>query len=170
MFAAADYDQLITTALPWPCQHGKEDAVLLDAFGGFLHGRILPHLKGVIREWVQLGERKLTGNLPMGVRLWGMTQALGPVLSALSFQALCSSRRPLILGAIIATSKLAACPALNRPSPCKGHQIILSHHMHCRPQTGKAHSFRLLFSFKCLLSSICFPSESLMLKLSLFPR
>ena len=56
VFAAVACDQLITAVLPWPCQRGDEDTVLLDAFGGFLHGRILPHLKGVIRERVQFGE------------------------------------------------------------------------------------------------------------------
>ena len=55
MFAAA-CDQLAAAVLPWPCQRGDEDTVLLDALGGFPHGRILPHLKGVIRERMQLRE------------------------------------------------------------------------------------------------------------------
>ena len=41
VFAAVACDQLVAAVLPWPCQRGDEDAVLLDAFGGFLHGRIL---------------------------------------------------------------------------------------------------------------------------------
>ena len=47
VFAAVACDQLVAAVLPWPCQRGDTDAVLLDAFGGFLHGRILPHLKGL---------------------------------------------------------------------------------------------------------------------------
>ena len=56
VFASVACDQLVAAVLPWPRQHGDEDAVFLDAFGGFLHGRILPHLKGMIRERMQLRE------------------------------------------------------------------------------------------------------------------
>ena len=75
---------------------------------------------------------------------------------------------------IITTSKLVVCTAPYRGhyrhSPCKGYRIIVSHHTHCHPYTGKAHSFHLSFSFNRLRSSICFPSESLMRKLFFFPR
>ena len=71
VFAAVACDQLITAVLPWPCQRGDEDAVLLDAFGGFLHGRILPHLKGVIRERMQLRERNLNNYFLLRFRLFG---------------------------------------------------------------------------------------------------
>ena len=46
-----------------------EDAVFLDAFGGFLHGRILSHLKGVIRERMQLRERNLNNYFLLRFRL-----------------------------------------------------------------------------------------------------
>ena len=71
VFAAVACNQLITAALPWPRQRGDEDAVLLDAFGGFLHGRILPHLKGVIRERMQLRERNLNNYFLLRFRLFG---------------------------------------------------------------------------------------------------
>ena len=71
VFAAVACDQFIAAVLPWPCQRGDEDAVLLDAFGGFLHGRILPHLKGMIREWMQLGERNLNDHFLLRFRLFG---------------------------------------------------------------------------------------------------
>ncbi len=98
VFAAVAGDQLITAVLPWPCQRGDEDAVFLDAFGGFLHGRILPHLKGVIRERMQLRERNLNNYFLLRLRLFWMARAFCPVLSVLFFQALCSSCRHLILG------------------------------------------------------------------------
>ena len=71
VFAAVACNQLITAVLPWPCQRGDEDAVLLDAFGGFLHGRILSHLKGVIRERMQLRERNLNNYFLLRFRLFG---------------------------------------------------------------------------------------------------
>ena len=71
VFASVACDQLIAAVLPWPRQRGDEDAVLLDAFGGFLHGRILPHLKGMIREWMQLGERNLNDYFLLRFRLFG---------------------------------------------------------------------------------------------------
>ena len=40
-------------------------------FGGFLHGRILPHLKGMIREWMQLRERNLNNYFLLRFRLFG---------------------------------------------------------------------------------------------------
>ena len=61
-----------------------EDAVFLNAFGGFLHGRILPHLKGVIRERMQLRERNLNNYFLLRFRLL-MARAFCPVLSALFF-------------------------------------------------------------------------------------
>ena len=48
VFAAVACDQFIAAVLPWPRQRGDGDAVFLDAFGGFLHGRILPHLKDLL--------------------------------------------------------------------------------------------------------------------------
>ena len=71
VFASAACDQLITAVLPWPRQHGDEDAVFLDAFGGFLHGRILPHLKGMIRERMQLREWDLDDYILLRFRLFG---------------------------------------------------------------------------------------------------
>ena len=71
VFAAVACDQFIAAVLPWPRQRGDEDAVLLDAFSGFLHGRILPHLKGMIREWMQLGERNLNDYFLLRLRLFG---------------------------------------------------------------------------------------------------
>ena len=71
VFAAVACDQFIAAVLPWPRQRGDEDAVLLDAFGGFLHGRILPHLKGMIREWMQFGERNLNDYFLLRFRLFG---------------------------------------------------------------------------------------------------
>ena len=64
-------DQLIAAVLPWPRPRGDEDAVFLDAFGGFLHGRILPHLKGMIRERMQLGEWNLNDHFLLWFRLFG---------------------------------------------------------------------------------------------------
>ena len=49
----------------------NEDTVFLDAFGGFLHGRILPHLKGMIRERMQLRERNLNNYFLLRFRLFG---------------------------------------------------------------------------------------------------
>ena len=57
--------------LPWPRQRGDEDAVFLNAFGSFLHGRILPHLKGVIRERMQFGEWDLDDYFLLRFRLFG---------------------------------------------------------------------------------------------------
>lgn len=71
VFAAVACNQFIAAVLPWPRQRGDEDAVLLDAFGGFLHGRILPHLKGVIRERMQLRERNLNNYFLLRFRLFG---------------------------------------------------------------------------------------------------
>ena len=71
VFAAVACNQLITAVLPWPRQRGDEDAVFLNAFGGFLHGRILPHLKGVIRERMQLRERNLNNYFLLRFRLFG---------------------------------------------------------------------------------------------------
>ena len=71
VFASAACDQLITAVLPWPCQRGDEDAVFLDAFGGFLHGRILPHLKGMIRERMQLREWDLDDYILLRFWLFG---------------------------------------------------------------------------------------------------
>ena len=71
VFAAVTCDQFIAAVLPWPRQRGDEDAVLLDAFGGFLHGRILSHLKGVIRERMQLRERNLNNYFLLRFRLFG---------------------------------------------------------------------------------------------------
>ena len=71
VFASVACDQLITAVLPWPRQRGDEDAVFLNAFGGFLHGRILPHLKGVIRERMQLRERNLNNYFLLRFRLFG---------------------------------------------------------------------------------------------------
>ena len=71
VFAAVACDQFIAAVLPWPRQRGDEDAVLLDAFGGFLHGRILPHLKGMIRERMQLRERNLNNYFLLRFRLFG---------------------------------------------------------------------------------------------------
>ena len=71
VFAAVACDQLIAAVLPWPCQRGDEDAVFLDAFSGFLHGRILSHLKGVIRERMQLRERNLNNYFLLRFRLFG---------------------------------------------------------------------------------------------------
>ena len=71
VFAAVACNQLITAALPWPRQRGDEDAVLLDAFGDFLHGRILPHLKGMIGERMQLRERNLNNYFLLRFRLFG---------------------------------------------------------------------------------------------------
>ena len=71
VFAAVACNQLITAVLPWPRQRGDEDAVFLNAFGGFLHGRILSHLKGMIRERMQLGERNLNDYFLLRFRLFG---------------------------------------------------------------------------------------------------
>ena len=71
VFAAVACDQLVAAVLPWPCQRRDEDAVFLDAFGGFLHGRILPHLKGMIRERMQLRERNLNDYFLLRFRLLG---------------------------------------------------------------------------------------------------
>ena len=71
VFAAGACNQFIAAVLPWPRQRGDEDAVLLDAFGGVLHGRILPHLKGVIRERMQLRERNLNNYFLLRFRLFG---------------------------------------------------------------------------------------------------
>ena len=48
-----------------------ENAVLLDASGGSLHGRILPHLKGMIRERMQLRQRNLNDYFQLRSRLLG---------------------------------------------------------------------------------------------------
>ena len=68
VFAAAS-NPLIAALLPWPCQHG--DATLLDAFGGFPHGRVIPHLKRVIGNRVQCKERNPSGSFPLRFRLLG---------------------------------------------------------------------------------------------------
>ena len=71
MSIATEQYELLAAVLPWPRQRGDEDAVFLDAFGGFLHGRILSHLKGVIRERMQLRERNLNNYFLLRFRLFG---------------------------------------------------------------------------------------------------
>ena len=71
VFASVACDQLVAAVLPWPRQRGDEDAILLDAFGGFLHGRILPHLKGMLRERMQLREWDLDDYILLRFWLFG---------------------------------------------------------------------------------------------------
>ena len=56
VFATVSGDDFISTFFPWTDNRGDEYAIRLDAFCGFPHGIIIPHLKWVIWKRMQFGK------------------------------------------------------------------------------------------------------------------